>query len=74
MERKDTKGRILRKGEYQRKNSYAYRHVDEMSGDELWVYAKTLADLRKKEKSIREGSASSRRSARKITLDEAFDD
>ena len=48
--RKDSKGRILKKGESQRKNgTYDYRFVDS-KGKTHSVYAKTLDVLRQKEK------------------------
>ena len=50
--RKDSKGRILKKGESQRKNgTYDYRFVDS-KGKTHSVYAKTLDMLRQKEKVI----------------------
>ena len=50
--RKDNKGRILKKGESQRKNgTYDYRFVDS-KGKTHSVYAKTLDVLRQKEKEI----------------------
>lgn len=46
--RKDNKGRILRAGEYQRKNgSYEYRYKDIHKKSQN-IYAKTLAELRDK--------------------------
>lgn len=50
--RKDNKGRVLRTGESQRKNgSYDYRFVDKNKKTHS-VYAKTLEELRQKEKLI----------------------
>ena len=50
--RKDNKGRVLKTGESQRKDlTYMYRYTDN-SGSRKYVYAKTLSDLRKKEKEI----------------------
>ena len=50
--RKDNKGRVLREGEYQRKNlSYEYRWRDK-SGKRHSIYAPTLDELRKKEKKV----------------------
>lgn len=47
--RKDSKGRILKDGESQRKNgSYMYRYVD-IHKKRKYVYAKTLEELRKQE-------------------------
>lgn len=50
--RKDNKGRVLNKGESQRKDlTYMYRYKD-LNGERKSVYARTLNDLRKKEKEI----------------------
>lgn len=50
--RKDTKGRILKDGESQRKNgSYDFRYTDAY-GKRRSVYAKTLEELREKEREI----------------------
>lgn len=50
--RKDNKGRLLQKGESQRKDlTYQYRYMD-LEGVRKSVYAKTLSELRKKEKEI----------------------
>lgn len=50
--RKDAKGRILKEGESQRKDgTYMYRYRD-IRGDRKCVYAKTLDELRGKEKKI----------------------
>lgn len=52
--RKDVKGRILKKGESQRKDGlYMYRYVD-AQGNRRAVYAPNLKDLRSKEVSIAE--------------------
>lgn len=51
--RKDSKGRILKDGESQRKNgSYMYRYTD-IHKRRQYVYAKTLEELRKKEETIK---------------------
>lgn len=50
--RKDAKGRILKDGESQRKNgSYDFRYTD-AHGKRRSVYAKTLEELREKEREI----------------------
>lgn len=50
--RKDSKGRILKTGESQRKDGlYQYRYTD-ISGDRRTVYARDLKELRTKEKEI----------------------
>lgn len=50
--RKDNKGRVLEKGESQRKDGrYAYQYKD-IYGKRKCIYANTLSDLRKQEKKI----------------------
>lgn len=50
--RKDNRGRILRTGEAQRANgTYTYRYQD-LNGKRRQIYAKDLAELRRKEKEI----------------------
>lgn len=50
--RKDKKGRILKSGESQRSDlSYQFRYVD-LKGKRRYAYAKTLSELREKEKDI----------------------
>lgn len=50
--RKDSKGRLLNKGEYQRKDlSYEYRFTD-VDGKRRSIYAPTLKKLREEEKTI----------------------
>lgn len=50
--RKDSKGRILKTGESQRKDGlYQYRYQD-INGERRTVYAKSLNELREKEKEI----------------------
>ena len=50
--RKDTKGRVLKTGESQRKDGiYQYRYTD-CRGQRQCVYAPTLQELRQKEKAI----------------------
>ena len=54
VNRKDNKGRVLRKGESQRSDlTYMYRYTDR-SGKRKYVYARTLSDLRKEEARINE--------------------
>lgn len=70
--RKDHKGRVLRKGENQRKDlTYMFRYKD-LSGERKCVYARTLDELRKKEieidKNLRLGVYSNN-----WTLNQAFD-
>ena len=50
--RKDHRGRILKKGESQRKDrTYQYRYLDPF-GKRRYVYAETLQELREKEAEI----------------------
>lgn len=51
--RKDSKGRVLRKGESQRQNDgrYIYQYTDP-SGKRKVVYARDLLELREKEKEL----------------------
>ena len=50
--RKDSKNRVLRNGESQRKDgTYMYRYTD-VTGKRVCVYARTLEDLRVKEQTI----------------------
>ena len=50
--RKDSKGRVLKSGESQRENgSYQFRYND-IHGKRRYVYAKSLDELRQKEKNI----------------------
>lgn len=50
--RKDKKGRVLKSGESQRSDlTYQYRYVD-LQGNRRYAYARTLIELREKEKDI----------------------
>lgn len=52
VSRKDSKGRVLRKGESVRQNgTYSYAYTDKY-GKRRTIYAKTLQDLRKQEDSL----------------------
>lgn len=72
--RKDSKGRVLEKGESQRKDGlYVYQYKD-ISGKRKSVYAKTLSDLRKQEKQIhRDLEDNIDTVGAKITLNDQFD-
>ena len=48
--RKDSAGKVLKDGESERKNGYQYRYMSE--GKRKYIYAKTLHELRQKEKNI----------------------
>lgn len=52
VRRKDNKGRVLQKGESQRKDGrYVYQYTD-LQGERKSVYAKNLSDLRKKKREV----------------------
>lgn len=52
VRRKDNKGRVLQKGESQRKDGrYVYQYTD-LQGTRKSVYAKDLSDLRKKKREV----------------------
>lgn len=71
--RKDNKGRVLQKGEGQRKDGrYVYQYKD-ISGKRKCVYADTLSNLRKKEKGIdRDLEDKIDTAGAEITLNEQF--
>ena len=76
MNRKDSKGRVLRQGEYEqpKQHRYAYRHRDRLTGEVSWLYAKTLSELRRREGELRDaGSSKVMRDGRRTSLDDAFD-
>lgn len=71
--RRDQKGRILNRGECERKNgTYMYRWT--VSGREHCIYARTLSELRQKEKRIQRDADDGidSISARRITLNDMF--
>lgn len=72
--RKDSKRSVLKEGETQRKNgSYDYRWTDQR-GNRHSIYAKTLAELREKEKQITKDTIDGiKAEARAMTLNELFD-
>lgn len=72
--RKDNKGRVLQKGEGQRKDGrYVYQYND-IYGKRKCIYASTLSDLRKQEKQIiRDLDDNIDTSGAEITLNEQFD-
>lgn len=72
--RKDNKGRVLEKGESQRKNGlYVFQYKD-ATGVRKSIYNKNLSDLRKEERRIRRDIEDGVRSdeAEKTTLNELF--
>jgi len=75
MDRHDSRGRKLSKGEYERKDgSYGYRYIDEETGDARWAYAQSLAALRKKEKAVEKRAEKGVvRKGSTTSLDQAFD-
>lgn len=72
--RKDSRGRVLEKGESQRKNGlYVYQYKDAI-GVRRSVYAKTLSELRKREKQIKRDLADGIDTiGAEITLNALFD-
>ena len=73
--RKDNRGYALRTGEYQRQDGrYAFAYTN-VKGERHTIYAKTLADLRIREKKIlREiEDGLDPRAAERITLNEIYD-
>ena len=72
--RKDSKNRVLKQGEYQRKNgTYEYRWTDKR-GVRHNVYAKTLTELRSLEsKIIRDQYDGLKAAAENLTLNDVFD-
>jgi len=72
--RKDNKGKVLQKGESQRKDGlYVYQYKD-ISGKRRSIYANNLSDLRKKEKQInRDLEDNIDTIGAEITLNEQFD-
>lgn len=72
--RKDNKGRVLQKGESQRKDGrYVYQYSD-IYGKRKCVYANTLSDLRKQEKQINQDLDDHIDTlGAEITLNEQFD-
>lgn len=74
VRRKDNKGRVLEKGESQRKDGKYVFQYQEISGKRKSVYASNLSDLRKQEKQIKrdlEDRIDTR--GAEITLNEQFD-
>lgn len=73
--RKDSRGYVLRTGESQRKDGrYSYSYMD-LQGIRRTVYAKTLVDLRTKEKQIirdREDGLDPH-AAERMTLNQLYD-
>lgn len=75
MNRKDSKGKVLQKGETQRKDGrYVYRYTER--GETRSIYAKTLAELRQKEKELTKAEVTgiSYHDANKLTLNDVFDE
>ena len=71
--RKDSSGRVLKTGEYQRPNS-SYEFRFNSSGKRFVIYAKTLEELREKEKDILvEQHMGIRADARTLTVNDIYD-
>lgn len=70
--RRDSKGRVLQKGEYQRKTgTYQYKTTDRLTGEKIQASAETLEELREKEATIMRDMMDGLR-AEAGTLDELF--
>lgn len=74
VNRKDSKGRVLRKGEQERTDGrYHYVYIDAVTGKKSYVYAKDLKELRRLEKEIERDIADGISSANStITLNQLF--
>ncbi len=75
MSRKDDKGRVLQKGETQRKDGrYVYRYTER--GETKSIYAKTLNELRQKEKELTKAETMGINyyDANRLTLNNVFDE
>jgi len=76
MSRRDNKGRVLRKGESQRKDNllYYYQYRDRAKKNHV-IYAKDLPLLREREEQLKRDQLDGIESyiAGKVTLNEAFD-
>lgn len=72
--RKDSNGKKLNEGEYERKDKRYYYVYTNIKGKKCYVYAKTLAELRKKEEQIEKDKFDGiDTSAGKITLNRLFE-
>ena len=70
--RKDNKNRILKDGEYQRPNgSYEYRWRDKRRKMNS-IYAKSLVELREKEKQIIKDSLNGLNVTKKVSVDDLY--
>ncbi|KIR03479.1 hypothetical protein P261_02294 [Lachnospiraceae bacterium TWA4] len=76
MARQDNKGRKLKEGEsYRSDGRYDYRYTDEKTGKRKHVYAKSLPELREKEKQLQKDldeEIVTDASAKKMTVNELF--
>lgn len=72
--RKDSRGRVLRKGESQREKYYIYQYTD-VTHKRRVIYAKDLPELREKERDIMRDLADGLNTQKRysVTLNEAFD-
>ncbi len=74
ISRKDSKGRRLRDGETERKDGrYVYRFTDEKTGKRKNIYARDLAELRKKVKEEIGDGKQTDPATKKLTLNDLFD-
>ncbi len=74
--RKDNCGRVLRKGEYQRKSDlvYVFGYTDPEDGKRAWIYAKDLSVLRQKEEQLLRDISDGLKltTAKEVTLTDLF--
>ena len=76
MSRKDNRGRVLHKGESQRNDGrYVFRYV-EKGGKTHSIYAKTVKELREKEKERTKAELTGIKyhDGNRLTLNDVFDD
>lgn len=75
--RKDSKGRKLKEGESERKDGrYVYRYINKKTGKRQSVYARDLAELRRKEKEIDldvYNNITTDSEAKKLTVNDLFE-
>lgn len=71
--RKDSRGRVLRKGEYERKDGRYYYVYTDVTGKRAYVYAKDLKELRKlKQEAERDLADGICNASGKMTLNQLF--
>lgn len=75
VSRKDSKGRVLRTGECQRKDGYYMYQYQDLNGKRRTIYSKDLPKLREKEKAVQrdQDDGIDGYSGARTTLNEVFD-